>query len=96
MFPVGVPNRRLTDIVDLVLGPVIVNVVKSRRSEHISVEGQTVKLHEFAVVGKVVGVVHAVLFSVVVFSHALTTNMQQTPNPSAQDPELVPLLSAHS
>jgi len=44
----------------------------------------------------VVGFVQYVKFSAVVEPHVDTTNVQQTPNPSAHEPELVPLLSLHS
>lgn len=40
--------------------------------------------------------VQEVKFSLDVEPHVLITNVQQTPNPSAHEPELVPLLSLHS
>jgi hypothetical protein len=97
MSPTGVPSLLLTVPVVTVLGPVITKVVKSRRIEHISgPEGQTFKSHVDAVVGNVVGVVHAVLFSLVVLPQFLISNVQHTPKPSAHDPALVPFLSEHS
>ena len=50
-------------------------VIRERITEHISVEGQTVKPQVFAVAGKSSGIVQAVLFSLVVPPHSLTTTI---------------------
>jgi hypothetical protein len=81
-----------------VLGPVITKVVKSIRSWQIfELIGQTVNEHaapyELVIVD---GVSQYVMFSDDVDPHVLIRNVQQTPNPSAHDPELAPPLSLHS
>jgi hypothetical protein len=94
--PATCPNRLLSSSVVLVLGPVKTKVFKSSRIEQISSEmGQIVRLHVEPSVS-VDGFVQYVRFSEELDPHVVTTNVQQTPNPSAHEPELVPSLSEHS
>jgi hypothetical protein len=93
--PAVCPNRLFNSRVSLVLGPVMTKVVKSSRIEQISsLIGQTVSEHEPA--ETVDGCVQYVRFSEVDEPHVVIRNVQQTPNPSAHEPELVPPLSEHS
>jgi len=84
-----------TEATEMVLGPVMTKFVKSSRIEQmLSSIGQTV--NEQSPDETVDGCVQAVKFSLVVEPHVDITNVQQTPKPSAHEPELVPLLSLHS
>jgi hypothetical protein len=89
------PNNLETVIAVLELGPVMTKVEKSSRIEHIaSDDGQSVRSQ--VPDETVPGCVQYVLFSDDDDPHAVNKNVQHTPNPSAHEPELVPLLSEHS
>jgi len=93
----GVPNFLLFVTIDSVFGPVITKVVKSIRNEQISsLAGHTVKPQVVRSPVVILAVVQYVIFSDDELPHDVITNVQQTPKPSAQDPELVPSLSEHS
>jgi hypothetical protein len=83
-----------------VFGPVITKVVKSIRNWQILLLiGQSFNVHSVGTVEvalTVVGVVQYVMFSDDDDPQVLIRNVQQTPNPSAHDPELAPPLSLHS
>jgi hypothetical protein len=79
----------------MVLGPVITNDVKSSLMEHMS-SLTLLRVKPHVPEETVLGAVQYVMFSLEEEPHVVMTNVQHTPNPSAQLPELDPPLSEHS